>query len=72
LWRAERSRIRAGYRAGGQIGRRHIARLEKAKQFPRRIMLGQCRVAWRYEEVRDWIDERVARRDAGSKADNNP
>ena len=49
----------------------HIARLEKAKQFPERIALGQCRVAWRYEEIRDWIDERIARRDAASKADNN-
>ena len=42
----------------------HIARLEKAKQFPQRIVLGQCRVAWCYEEFCDWIAERVARRDA--------
>lgn len=40
----------------------HIARLEKAGQFPMRIQLGQCRVAWSYQEVRAWIDERVARR----------
>lgn len=42
----------------------HIARLEKAKQFPKRIELGQCRVAWRYSEICEWITERIARRDA--------
>jgi len=26
----------------------HIARLEKANSFPKRIALGQCRVAWCY------------------------
>lgn len=41
----------------------HIARLEKAGQFPRRIQLGACRVAWKYEEVRDWVAERIALRD---------
>jgi prophage regulatory protein len=49
----------------------HIARLEKAGEFPQRIVLGQCRVAWRYKEICAWIDERVARRDAAHKADNN-
>ena len=39
----------------------HIARLEKAGQFPKRVQLGQCRVAWRYEEICEWIAERVAR-----------
>jgi prophage regulatory protein len=41
----------------------HIARLEKAGQFPQRVVLGQCRVAWVYEEVVKWIDDRVATRD---------
>jgi prophage regulatory protein len=41
----------------------HIARLEKAGQFPRRIQLGQCRVAWCYDEVCNWIAERVAKRE---------
>ena len=41
----------------------HIARLEKAGKFPKRIMLGQCRVAWLYKEVCEWIEERVAQRD---------
>lgn len=41
----------------------HIARLERAGQFPKRIQLGQCRVAWCYKEVCQWIDDRIARRD---------
>ena len=34
--------------------------LEAAGQFPTRIRLGACRVAWLSEEVQSWIDERVA------------
>ena len=40
----------------------HIARLEVAGQFPQRVRLGACRVAWLAEEVQNWIDERVANR----------
>ena len=40
----------------------HIARLEVAGQFPKRIKLGACRVAWVAEEVDDWIEERIANR----------
>ena len=40
----------------------HIARLEAAGQFPTRVRLGACRVAWLSEEVQSWIDERVANR----------
>ena len=40
----------------------HIARLERAGAFPKRVQLGQCRVAWLAEEVEDWITERVALR----------
>jgi prophage regulatory protein len=32
----------------------HIERLEKAGQFPKRIMLGACRVAWWEDEVEEW------------------
>jgi len=49
----------------------HIARLEKARLFPQRITLGQCRVAWCYKEICEWIAERIARRDAALLADNN-
>ena len=44
----------------------HIARLEAAGQFPKRVRLGACRVAWLAEEVQLWIDERVATRDMAS------
>ena len=40
----------------------HIARLEAAGQFPQRVRLGACRVAWVAEEVEAWIEERVANR----------
>ena len=42
----------------------HIARLEKAGQFPKRLRLGQNRVAWLLSEIEDWIDERLSRREA--------
>ena len=42
----------------------HIARLEAAGQFPKRVRLGACRVAWVADEVQAWIDKRVATRDA--------
>ena len=42
----------------------HIARLEAAGEFPKRVRLGACRVAWVADEVQAWIDERVAIRDA--------
>jgi len=36
----------------------HIARLEKASQFPTRVQLGVCRVAWFADEVEAWIADR--------------
>lgn len=42
----------------------HIARLEKAGQFPKRLRLGQNRVAWMLTEVEAWIEDRLAKRDA--------
>jgi prophage regulatory protein len=41
----------------------HIARLEAAGQFPKRIRLGQNRVAWLLSEVEEWLNERIAKRD---------
>jgi prophage regulatory protein len=40
----------------------HIARLEAAGVFPKRVKLGACRVVWIAAEVQDWIDERIAQR----------
>lgn len=42
----------------------HIARLEAAGQFPKRVRLGTGRVGWVDEEVDDWIRARIAERDA--------
>ena len=41
----------------------HIARLEKAGQFPKRIQLGTNRVGWIESEVFNWIQERIDLRD---------
>ena len=37
----------------------HIARLEAAGQFPKRVRLGVNRVGWIEEEVLAWLDERI-------------
>ena len=42
----------------------HIARLEAAGNFPKRIKLGPNRVAWVLSEVDAWVSERIAKRDA--------
>jgi len=41
----------------------HIARLEKAGSFPKRIRLGQGRVGWLEQEIEDWIAIRLSERD---------
>ena len=41
----------------------HIARLEKAGGFPKRIQLGPNRVGWIESEVYDWLKQRIANRD---------
>lgn len=41
----------------------HIARLEAAGKFPKRIQLGECRVGWIEAEVLEWLQERITRRD---------
>ena len=37
----------------------HIARLEKAGKFPKRVQLGPNRVGWVEREVLDWLEERM-------------
>lgn len=39
----------------------HIARLEKAGTFPRRVNLGSNRVGWVESVVLDWLNERFLR-----------
>ncbi len=41
----------------------HIARLEKAGKFPRRVILGPNRVGWVEEEVLDWLQARLYSRE---------
>lgn len=38
----------------------HLARMEAAGKFPRRLKLGPCRIAYRYHEVCDWVNEKIA------------
>ncbi|MEO0344470.1 MAG: AlpA family phage regulatory protein [Pseudomonadota bacterium] len=33
--------------------------MEKAGQFPKRVPLGPNRVGWLYEEVLEWLEERI-------------
>lgn len=41
----------------------HVARLEAAGRFPKRVKLGQCRVGWIEQEVLDWLQKRIQRRE---------
>jgi len=41
----------------------HIARLEKAGEFPKRVKLGNNRVGWIEQEVLDWLQERIDARE---------
>ena len=40
----------------------HIARLEKVGLFPKRIELGPNRVGWLYDEVLEWLEEKISNR----------
>ncbi len=40
----------------------HVARLEKAGLFPKRVQLGLNRVGWVEEEVLEWLQRRIERR----------
>ena len=41
----------------------HVARLEKAGNFPKRVQLGPNRVGWVEQEVRDWLEQRLSLRE---------
>lgn len=41
----------------------HIARLEAAGQFPKRVQLGSNRVGWVESEVLEWLRQRIDARD---------
>jgi prophage regulatory protein len=42
----------------------HVARLEKAGKFPKRVQLGPNRVGWVEGEVLDWLQGRLDSREA--------
>lgn len=42
--------------------RQHIQRLENDGLFPKRVQLGKARVGWVYDEVVDWITQRIESR----------
>lgn len=42
----------------------HVARLEKAGLFPKRVQLGPNRVGWVESEVLEWLDQRLANRES--------
>ena len=41
----------------------HIARLEAAGEFPKRVKLGNNRVGWIEDEVLDWLQTRIDARE---------
>ncbi len=43
--------------------RQHVARLEQAGKFPKRVRLGQNRVGWVYDEVVAWLEGLANSRD---------
>lgn len=40
------------------LSRSQIWRLEKAGRFPRRMLIGQRRVAWRFSDIVAWLNAR--------------
>jgi prophage regulatory protein len=46
----------------------HVARLEAAGRFPKRVQLGQSRVGWIEQEVLDWLQRRIDARDMPTDA----
>ena len=45
----------------------HVARMEKAGPFPKRVQLGPNRVGWVEAEVLDWLQHRLEGREAPTR-----
>lgn len=41
----------------------HVARLEKAGMFPKRVQIGANRVGWVEAEILDWLQHKLDRRE---------
>jgi prophage regulatory protein len=57
---ADLSRLKA---KGIPYSEPHLRRLETQGDFPRRVTLGERRVAWVEQEIDEWIAARIAARD---------
>ncbi len=44
----------------------HVARLEAAGVFPKRVKLGNNRVGWLESEVHNWLQQRIDARDTST------
>jgi prophage regulatory protein len=56
-----------GIRTATTLSITHLARLEEAGKFPKRVKLTDApngRVGWVREEVERWVAERVSKRDS--------
>lgn len=51
-----------------KYGRVQRWRLEKSGSFPKRIKLGERRIAWVAEEIDEWITQRIAERDQAGQS----
>jgi predicted DNA-binding transcriptional regulator AlpA len=47
---------------GIRFSRAYLLKLEKRGQFPQRVRLGPNSVAWRLDEIQQWIEMRSAAR----------
>ena len=52
--------------------RAHVQRLEDAGRFPRRVRLGQARVAWVKSEIEEYIQQLIRERDTTRHNDSAP
>jgi prophage regulatory protein len=46
----------------------HLRRLEEAGKFPKRVLMGENRIAYIASEIRDYQNKRIALRDAAASA----
>ena len=44
----------------------HLRRLEAKGQFPKRIRIGENRIAWLKDEIDSWIEDRINARPEGA------
>jgi len=58
-------RLRAVCASTG-LSRSELYRRLRADEFPRPVRLSKQAIAWASNEIQDWIDARIAERDAGA------